>query len=179
MGGGVDLRVRLPDLPVRADEVADALRRPRGGVLGRAVGHPELAVGVAQQREVELELLGEGGVLLHGVEARAQDLHTLVLVLLDAVAEPATLGRSTGRVRLGIEPEDDVLAAEIGQAARLSGVVLDLEIGSLGAGLEHAVDLRRHYIGAGGGAKGTSPPGPRVARREVWGRGLTAVGEIV
>src|SRR5438067_1114480 len=97
--GRVHLRIRLLDLAVGADEVADPPGRARAGIVGGAIGQADLALGVAQEREVEAELPGEGGVLLHAVEAGAQDLDALVLVEPDAVAEPATLGRSAGSVR--------------------------------------------------------------------------------
>src|SRR5262249_54577344 len=92
-------------------------------------------------RKVEVELPGEGGVGLLVVEAGPQDLHVPVLVLLDAVAEPATLGRSAGGVRLGEEPEDDVLPAVVGEAADLAGVVLDRGLGGGGAGRGHGASL--------------------------------------
>jgi len=141
MGGGVDLRVGLAHLAVGADQVADPACRGRLGVVGRAIGEAELPVGVAQEREGEAELLGEGRVGLLVVEAGPEDLDALGVVLRDSVAEPATLGRSAGSVRLGIEPEDDVLPAVVRQPAHLAGVVLHLEIGGGAAGLEHSGDL--------------------------------------
>src|SRR6185295_10135794 len=68
------------------------------GVLGRLDGAVRLlhlavgadqAVRVAQQREVVVELLREAGVGLLGVEADAEDLHALLVVLVLEVAEPA------------------------------------------------------------------------------------------
>src|SRR6187401_1768687 len=64
MRGGVDLRIGLPDLAVLADQVADPLRRARARVVRRPVGHADLPVDVAEEREVELELLRELRVLL-------------------------------------------------------------------------------------------------------------------
>src|SRR5947209_7504325 len=46
------------------------------------------------------------------------------------VADPARLRRATGSVILGVEVEDDLLAAQVGQADRLPGVGGQAEIGS-------------------------------------------------
>src|SRR5206468_4174179 len=107
--GRLDAAVGLLHLAVGADQVADPLRTAGLGVVGGAVGEADLAVRVAQQREVVVELLREGRVGLRGVEADPEDLDALLLVLVLEVAEPATLLGSAGGVGLGIEPEDDFL----------------------------------------------------------------------
>ncbi len=104
MPGRIDVRVRLTHGSVRADPIADALRVL--GVLGLAcaIGHPDRARRVAKKREVEVEFLRERAVVVDGIEADAEDVNVLVGVLLNLVAEPATFGRSSGGVGLGIEP---------------------------------------------------------------------------
>jgi hypothetical protein len=137
MGAGAHLGERLLDLPVRADQVADASGAFRVGCVGRSIGQSELPLGVAQEREVELELLGEPGVGLLVVEADPEDLRVPLVVLLLPVAEPATLGGSTRCVGLRIEPEHDVLPAIVREPDRAARVIAHLEIGRLGSGLEH------------------------------------------
>src|SRR5205085_784473 len=133
----IDLRIRLGDFSVLVDDVGDAF-----GVLvlrlgGRAVGEPDLAVGVAQQGEVELELFGEAAVGVDVVEAAAEDLDVLCGELVAEVPEPGTFQRSAGCVGLGIEPEQDLAAAVVGELPRAAGVVLHFEIRRGVARLEH------------------------------------------
>jgi hypothetical protein len=88
--------VGLGDLPVLVDDVGDAPRVLVLRRLGGPVREADPAVGVAEQREGEVELLREAGVVLDVVEADAENLRVLVLVLGDEVPEPGTLTRSTG-----------------------------------------------------------------------------------
>ena len=129
MGGRVHLGIGLLDASVGPDQVADALRGGRLGVVAGPVGQADLPRGVAQEREVVVELPGEGGVLLRGVEADAQDLRALLRVLLVVVAEPATLLGSTRGVGLWVEPEDHRPAAVVRQLLELPRVILHREIG--------------------------------------------------
>jgi hypothetical protein len=66
---GIDAGVPLLDLAVLVDDDADA-RRALGGIGVGAVGGADVAVGVADQREVEVEFLGKGFVLGWRVERR-------------------------------------------------------------------------------------------------------------
>src|SRR6185503_62186 len=138
MRGRVDLRVGLLDLAVGPDHVADAARGARLGVVAGAVGQTDLPRGVAEQREVVMELAGEGGVFLRAVEADAQDLRALGRVLLAVVAEPATLLRSTRVVGLRVEPQDHPFAAVVRKLLDLARMVLHREIRRLLARLQHA-----------------------------------------
>jgi hypothetical protein len=122
--------VRLGDLAVLVDDVRDAL-----GVFvlrraGGAVGDADLAVGVAEEGERELVLRREVGVVVDRVEADADDLRVLFLVLVGKVPEPGTLGRSASGIGLGIEPEHELLPAEVAQLHLLPRVIDCLEIGS-------------------------------------------------
>ena len=122
---------------VGTDQVADPPGAAGLGVVAGPVGEADLAVGVAQQREVVAELAGEGGVGLGGVEADAEDLDSLPRVVVLEVAEPATLLRSARGVGLGEEPQDDLLPPEVREPHGAAQVVLDREVGGDVAGLEH------------------------------------------
>ena len=124
------------DPAIRVDHHADACRA-FGGVDVRAVGGADLPVGVADQREVEVELLGEGLVLGGAVERRAEDDGALGIVVGLEVAEPATFRRSARRVGLRVEPQHDLLALQLGQRDRLSRVIATGEVWRFVAGLEH------------------------------------------
>src|SRR5487761_196332 len=54
------------------------------------------------------------------------------------VAYPARLGGAAGRVRLGIEVQDDGLAAEVRELHSTPVLVGQLEVGGHGAGIDHA-----------------------------------------
>jgi len=130
--------VGLGDLPVFIDDVGDA-----AGVLvfrgfRGAVGEADLAFGVAEKRKGEVELLRERGVLFLVVEADAEDLGVLRFILRREVPEPGTLTRSTGCVGLRIEPEDDLLPAQIAETHAIAVVIGHVEIRSSVARLQHA-----------------------------------------
>src|SRR5262249_36788242 len=128
--------VPLLDLAVRGDDNTDAL-----GALRRidicAVGRPDRAVRVADQGEVEVELLGELLVVRGSVERHAQDHCVLPIVVTLQVAEPATLSGSARRVGLGKEPEHDVLALEVGELHRVAVVVAPDEVRRLVPRIQH------------------------------------------
>ena len=120
MGASVDLWVGRPHVSIRADEVAHPLSVRRALVVASSIGQTDRAVGIAKKREVETELLHERPVLVHAIEAHAEDVDVLVVELLVVVAEPATFARSPRGVGLGVEPEDDVLALVVAQAHGLA-----------------------------------------------------------
>lgn len=118
----------LRDLAVLVDHVRDALRvLGIRGVRG-AVREADAAIGVAEEREVELELFGEGAILLDGVEADAEDLRVFGFVLRIEVPEPGTFTRSTGSVGFRIEPEHDFLSAESGKRHAVAVIVEHVEV---------------------------------------------------
>jgi hypothetical protein len=132
--------MRLQDFAVLADHVGDAARVFILLALRRAVGEADLAVGVAEEGEGEVEFLGEVGVRGLVVEADTENLDILFFVFADEVAEPATLQRSAGGIGLRIEPEDHALAAQVAQTDVVAVVIEDVEIGCLISNLKH---LRR------------------------------------
>ena len=95
------------------DQVGDALGDARGA--NAVVGLADQLVDVAQQLVGKVELLGEGRVLVLVVKADPEDGGVLGLECLGAVAEPATLDRSTWGVGDGIEPQHDPSPAELAQ----------------------------------------------------------------
>ncbi len=139
MLGGVDLGIGSSNLAVRADDVAHALRGLGVFAVAGAVREPDFPRRVAQKREVEAILLREGAILRLRIEARPENLRVLRRESRAVVAEPATFGRSTGRVGLGIEPEDDGFPEKVLQPNDVSPVVPDLEVRSFRAFLEHRV----------------------------------------
>jgi len=133
----VDLGIDREDVTVGADDVAHP---PGGGgvpVVTCAVGEPDVPSRVAEKGEVEVELLRESAVLVLRVEADSQNLGVRLLELPDVVAEPATFGRSAGRIRLGIEPEDDDLPEVVSQPNEIPPVILDFELGCFVSPLQH------------------------------------------
>src|SRR5262245_30923816 len=121
-GACVDAGVPFLDLPVPVDDHTDALRALLRVDVG-AVRGADRPVGVADQREGEVVLLGEGLVLGGRVEGDAEDDRVLLIVFGFQVAEPATLRGSTRRIGLGEEPEDDRLAPEVRELHRPAGVI--------------------------------------------------------
>jgi hypothetical protein len=129
--------MRLGDLAVFVDHVGDAAGVFVFRRFGGAVGEADLSIGVAEEREGEVVFLGEGGVGFFVIEADAEDLGVLRFVLLGEVPEPGTFTRSTGGVGFRIEPEHDLLAAQIAEAHAVAVMIGDVEVGSGIAGLEH------------------------------------------
>jgi hypothetical protein len=135
--------MRLGDGAVLVDDVGDAARVLVFRAVARAVGEADLALGVADQRERKVELLREALVFFRGIEADADDLRVLLLVLANEVPEPGTLDGSAGGVGLGIEPEDDALAAQVAQADRFALVIDGFEVGRLVSRFEHLRPFQR------------------------------------
>ncbi len=102
----------LLDLALAADHHADARRALLRIGVG-AVGGADSPVGVTDQREVEVELLGKLPVVGGAVEGRAENDGVLAIVVALQVAEPATLRRSARSVGFRVEPEHDRLALEV------------------------------------------------------------------
>ena len=142
MLGGFDLAVGALDLAVGADEIRHARRRRSARVIGGAVGDADLLVGVAQEREVEVVLLGELLVRLERVEADAVDLNVVLAELLGSITEPLSFDRSTRGIGHRVEPQQNALAAQVRQLHRLAVVRAAGEVGRLIAFLEHEQHLR-------------------------------------
>lgn len=154
VSGGVDLRIGLLDFSVGPDEKGNPLGVLGVGLFRRSVGEPDLAAGVGEKREVEVEPLRERRVVRDGIEADAEQLDVPGVEFLDPVAEPATLGRSTGGVGLRVEPEHDAAPAVIGEPHQPARMVAHLEVGRARTWLDHGASERIIALGNGSG-----PPG--------------------
>jgi hypothetical protein len=94
-------------------------------------------IGIAQQREVELLLLGEFLVRFDAVEAGAEDLGVFRGVVGGEVSEPETFGGSTGCVGLRKEPQHDFLSAKVAELHAAAGVIGSLELRSRITDFQH------------------------------------------
>lgn len=135
--------MRLGDLSVLVDDVRDPFRVLILLRIRRAVRESNAAIGVAQQREGEVELLGELRVCGDVIETDAEDRGVLRFVLGDEVPEPGTLGRSARCIGLGIKPEHDLAPAQIVQRDLLALMIGHLKIWSFVANVEHASSSER------------------------------------
>jgi hypothetical protein len=120
--------VGLRNPPPFVDHVGDTLRIFILGRARRAIGDADFAVGVAQQRKWKLVLLGELRAVLDFIEAGAEDLDVLRLIVLVEVPEPGTLGRSTWGVCFRKKPQQNFLAAKVAELHLTSMVIGGLKL---------------------------------------------------
>jgi hypothetical protein len=123
--------MRLGDPSVLVDDVGDPFRILILRRIGSTVRDPDLAIGVAQQGEREIKLLGESRVRIRIIETRTEDGRVLLFILADEVPEPGTLGRSARCVGLRIEPKHDFAAAQIVERNVTPKVIVHFKIRSL------------------------------------------------
>jgi len=135
--------MRLGDLPVFVDDVRDPLRVFVLWRFGCAVRESDLSIGVAQQREWEVELLGELRVRGDVIETDAEDGGVLRFVLTDEVPEPGTLGRSARCVGLRIKPEHNLAPAQIVQRYVAATMIGHLKVRGFVANIQHASSSKR------------------------------------
>src|SRR5207248_6538413 len=119
------------------DDVGDALRVSALRAVRRSVSHAHGARRVGEQRVGKIEFLREVLVLLDGIETDAQDGGVFRGKITGSIPEPAALEGSTRRVGLRVEPEDDVLAAQVAELHRLALVGREGEIGRGVADVQH------------------------------------------
>ena len=105
--------MRCSDAAVFVDQVGNPLRVLIAWRGRRTVGDADLAIGIAEQRERKFVFLRESGVVLRLVEAGAEDLDVLRLVVAVEVPEPGTLGGSPGCISLREEPKQHFFSAEV------------------------------------------------------------------
>jgi hypothetical protein len=115
MVSGIDPLERPSDLSLFVDQKAHSIRPGRLGILASAVCECDRSIEVAEQRKLELILVREGGVRFHTVEAGAEDLDVVFIVVVLMVAEPATLGRSARGVCCRVKPQQHLSTPQIGQ----------------------------------------------------------------
>lgn len=118
---------------------------PRIAVTGSAAGpirNPQSAIGVAQEREVEVKLLGERAIVVHVVKADAVDRYVLGVVILFVVAKLATFDRSAGGVGFGVKPKEHAGPAQVVQANDVAIISRNLKERGFATNFNHCV-LRR------------------------------------
>jgi hypothetical protein len=142
-----DLGHRAEDVPHRALAV-DHVGDPSGHHAKRR-RHPvtlaDLPALVAEQRERQLMLAGEGGVPFHGIGADPDHVSARTGEDLIAVAKGTCLGRAAFGVVPGVEVQHDHLLTEpVGQADLLAGLRRQSEVRGLVANLNSAC----HFLAA-------------------------------
>ena len=94
MISGIDPVVDASDLSVFVDEKAHPIWPGRLEIPASAVGECDRSIEIAEEWKPEVIFLRERGVRFHPVEAGAENLDVVFIVVVLMIAEPATLGRS-------------------------------------------------------------------------------------
>ena len=97
------------------DEKAHPIWPSRLGIPASAVCECDRSIDVAEQRKREGVFLREPGIRFHTVEADAEDLDLVFIVVVLMVAEPAALGGSARGVCRGVKPQQHLPTPQIGQ----------------------------------------------------------------
>jgi hypothetical protein len=124
----IDLIVDARDVAVLVDQNADAIGVTCLIIGTRAVCDSHAAIGIAEQGEGKLVLIGELGIPFNVVEADTQDLDIILIEVGDLIAEPATLDRSAGGIGLRIEPENNLAAAQFRERNTLAFMSREREV---------------------------------------------------
>src|SRR5215469_8813677 len=128
----------MPDGASPVDHVGD----PAGQYAqrrGNPVALADRAALVAEQRERQLMVVSEGGMLVDGVGADADHLGARVGEHLVAVAEGARLGGAASGLVLGVKVQDHAALAEpVAEPDWLTGLRWKGEVGGLVSGLDTA-----------------------------------------
>jgi len=93
----------------------------------------EFVSGVAEQGEIEILLLLEGGLGLDGISAEAEDGDVELVEVFFCVAKLGRFDGSTGSVGFGVEEEENALAGEVGEGEDGAVVGFQGEVGGFGA----------------------------------------------
>jgi len=144
--GRLDAAEDLLDGAVRADHDgraldAHVLLAGEALLAPEAVALRDLVVRVGEEREGQSVLLLELRVRLLAIRADAEDLGAGRPEGVPGVADSARLLGAAGGVVPGVEVEDDLLPAQVGEPDRLAGVGRQLEIGCRLAFLDHRGSL--------------------------------------
>ena len=142
---GIDPLVGPRDLSLFVDQKAHPIWPGRLGILASAESECDRSIDVAEQRKLEGIFLCERGVRFHTIEAGAEDLDIVFVVVVLMVAEPATLRRSARGVCGGVEPQQHPPTAQIGQCYGPAVVRRQCKIRSSITRLEHCVLVRLSY----------------------------------
>jgi hypothetical protein len=93
----------------------------------------DFVLGIAEQGEIEILFLFEGGLGFDGIGAEAENGHVQFIKIFFCVAKLGRFDGSTGGVGFRVEEEEDALAFEVGEGDFFGFVGLETEIGSFGA----------------------------------------------
>src|SRR5262249_36759525 len=115
MVSGINPLVRPRDLSLFVDEKAHPIWPGRLGIPASTECECDRSIDVAAERKLEGIFLCEGGVRFHAVEAGAEDLDVVFIVVVLMVAEPATLCGSTRGICCGVKPQQHLPTPQIGQ----------------------------------------------------------------
>lgn len=149
VGGDVRDVVDLADDADWIDEERMPLRIvvvPVAGRAGNFVLASDDAVDVAEQRIAETLSDGEVEIFRRSVERGADDEAVGGGEANGAVTQRLTLNRSTRRRRLGIPPQQDPVAAQIGEPDDVALLIRQGELGSCDSGGEHAPMIGRQRV---------------------------------
>lgn len=102
----------MGDFAIEADEETDAAGHGSSRHAD-TVGIGNLAIGVSEERKVEVIFADEVQMAFAGVKADANNLHILLLKRVDVVAETAGFFSATRRFVFGIEIEQDNFFADV------------------------------------------------------------------
>ena len=135
----IDLIVHARDFALLINKITHALGPLRFRIVARAVRDRDTAIGVTEQRERKGVLLCERGIRLDVIEAGAENLDIVFVVVTLMVAEPATFGRSSRSIGGRIEPQQHLSSAESRQRNRAAIVRRQRKIGCPVSCLNHRV----------------------------------------
>ena len=93
----------------------------------------EFVSGIAEQGEIQILFLLEGGLGFDGIGAEAEDGDVELVEIFFCVTKLGRFDGSTGGVGFGVEEEEDALAGEVGEGECFAIVGFQGEVGGFGA----------------------------------------------
>ena len=135
----IDLIVHARNQALLVDEEAHAPGPFRLRIVTRSVRDSDVAIAVAEQRKRERIFVCERGVRGDIVEARAENLDLVFVVVVLMIAEPATFGRSARGVGGRIKPQQHFSSAQVRERNRAAVVRRQRKVGSPISCLDHCV----------------------------------------
>ena len=106
----VDLRKDVGDDAVLINDIGDAARQTGAP---SPIGFAQDMVRIAQEREAEAGIVGEGSVVFDRIKAHPENLHLALREGVIEGEEPEPFGGSSAGAGFGIKPQDDLFATEI------------------------------------------------------------------
>lgn len=134
---GVHLIVHPGDSSLLVDQKAHALWPSGFCIVSGAIRDRDRAIGIAEQWECESVLLRESRIRIDAIEAGAQHLDIVLIVVALMVAEPAAFNRSSGCVCGWVKPQQHFAAPQICECYRSAVMRRQGEIGSVVSNFNH------------------------------------------